>query len=157
MDFKICRHRLLRCSFWETVILLLLACALPIRSQTPREIRIGESQLRALLIHEVRPDFPTDALGKHASGVSVAQIDVGADGSVIHIEVLQAPTESMAAAMKRALNQWKFRPDTVNGVPIGVLGKITYYFVIDQGKGKVLAPSEMGVPTAAQPKTGDNP
>jgi TonB family protein len=107
---------------------------------------MAEGAFRALVIHEVVPEYPADALRTELSGVSVAEVDVGTSGDVLRIHVLQAPGDSVGDAMTRALTKWKFRVPTVKGVPLGVAGKITYYFLIENRKGRVLAPSQM--PTA---------
>jgi len=107
------------------------------------KIRLAEGVLRRKTIHVVLPSFPPEALRRRAQGVAVAELEVNEEGYVAHSRVLQAPDPAIRAAVEEAIKQWTFRPTTVRKTPVRVVGKLTFYFVIEGGKGRVLNPEEM--------------
>jgi TonB family protein len=57
--------------------------------------------------------------------------------------VLEAPAEAMRRAALDAVRQWKFKPSTLEGEPVSVRGKLTFYFVIDKdSKARVENPKQ---------------
>jgi rhodanese-related sulfurtransferase len=93
----------------------------------------------------VTPDYPQVSLGAGIHGVAVAQVRIAVDGHVNSVTILQAPDERIRTAVAQALAQWMFGPITLSDTkePLEVTGKLTYYFVLAQGKGRVLSPEEM--------------
>lgn len=124
----------------------LLVCAHGLRSidntyaQSPKLIRITEVSLRRLATRTVMPGFPPEARRRGVRGVSVAQLDVDEQGSVAAVQVLEAPDDSIKSAVADAIKQWKFKPSTINGEPVMIRGKLTFYYVNKNGKARVENP-----------------
>ncbi len=91
----------------------------------------------------VKPVYPPDAIRDGTQGLTVAAVRIRPDGSVASIEMLTAPCESIAIAVKAAVGGWHFRSfkdaEQLSG---GLRFKITYYFVRLQGRWTVLDPTE---------------
>jgi len=145
---------------------LTMLISLDLGSQSPNLPVSGwtiERFLRMKATKVIRPDYPEDAIRAHKTGVAVAQIWLNQGGGVSKVEVLEAPCESIANSLRRAVTQWRFEAFTDNnGQPIVVSGKLTFYFQITNGKGTVLDPAdtgyvghwpEKGHPPSAQSKT----
>lgn len=88
-----------------------------------------------------RIEYPAD-VAENMSSVGVVDITIdGKTGSVVSVAVLEAPSESAAAALRRGLMTWKFKPvGNQNGLRL--VGKLTFYFVMSEGNGVVLNPDE---------------
>jgi TonB family protein len=91
----------------------------------------------------VMPPYPRDAEAGGTTGVVVAQIVVSEEGAVAEASVLQAPADSIKKAVPEAIRQWRFKPQTVGGAPVRVHSKLTFYYLIDHGKGVVRNPDQM--------------
>lgn len=110
----------------------------PGAQQVPAAVRIPETSLRSLAIHTERPEFPTQMLRQGIEGVAVAEVRVNAGGTVETVRILESPHPDITAAVEKAVRQWKFKPQTVRGVPVKIVGKLTFYFRIEAGAGSVL-------------------
>lgn len=111
-------------------------------SQT-RTVRVGEDGVRRAAIRVVLPEYPKESIRNRKSGVGVAEILYDGDGNVINVASLEAPDDECSRSIIYALRQWKFEPSKVDGVPVNVKGKLTFYFEIDnKGNGKVRSPKQ---------------
>ncbi len=113
-------------------------------SQSSKTLRITEISLRSLAIKTEMPGFPEDSRKRGARGVSVAELDLDEQGNVADVRVIEAPDESIKAAVLDAVRRWKFRPSTVNGEPIRIRSKLTFYYVNKKGKARVKNPRSVG-------------
>ena len=103
-----------------------------------------ELGFRRAAIRQVVPSYPTSLLSIGVSGVAVANVALQGDGTVDHVEILQAPHRDIAEAMVTALKQWTFPPVRLPGTYLNatVSSKITYYFSVSEGRGVVRSPEE---------------
>jgi TonB family protein len=113
----------------------------PGNCQQPYLASTSEAVLRASALKIVRPAYPLGAVQSRQTGVAVAQIYVDDRGLVGKVEVLEAPSPSIAESVREALGRWKFEPE-MDGRGVEVRGKITYYFVISKDKSAVLEPKD---------------
>ena len=111
---------------------------------TPKpQAKFMELDFRKTVLQAIRPVYSPDAIRSLVTGISVADVHVGVDGSVSSVDILTSPCDSIRTAMKEALSRWRFkilRSD--EGVPEYYNGKITYYFVRQDDHGLVLDPAE---------------
>jgi TonB family protein len=102
---------------------------------------VSEVSLRRSAIRKVMPIFPEEAIKANAQGVTVAQIRLDEKGELSSVQILQAPHESIARATAAAVRQWAFYFDlSKEGEPICLKGKLTFYFVIENGRPYVRDP-----------------
>jgi len=122
------------------LVIAVAACTVLRGSSQERPlVSFSEYSVRASAVRVVHPKYPPTAFRQHQTGVAVAQVYVNDDGAVEKVDLLQAPSEAIAASVREALKQWKFGPELVT--PGGEFtGKMTYYFVISRGKPAVFEP-----------------
>ena len=129
-----------------SIFILLLSPALSpileLHSQDVRTRRISELRLRKLARKVVLPEFPPDAIRARKAGVAVAVLDIDEHGTVVRVETLEAPSPSIGTALSQALSHWSFTPPVLEGVPMKMHGKLTFYFLFQGGKAVVLSPEE---------------
>ncbi len=71
------------------------------------------------LIVRVNPQYPSRALSRGIQGATTLRLQVGADGSVGDIEILQSAGDaSLDNAARAAVAKWKFKPALQNGQPV---------------------------------------
>ena len=103
---------------------------------------MSEGTFRHLAVSTVRPDFPQEALHAHQSGLAVAEVTVNEQGEISKIDIIEAAAPSLGKALEAAVKQWRFNPIISDGKPITLMSKITYYFLLVNGKPKVMSPDE---------------
>lgn len=115
--------------------------------ETPGLVKLSEPALRWSAVDVMVPSYPTASIIRGSSGVAVATVQVGAEGRVRRVDVEQAPDSDIADAMRAAVAKWTFTPISVAGSDVKrpLLGKVTFYFVLQNGRGSVFNPTEMAV------------
>lgn len=103
---------------------------------------VPEKTLRQFAKTVVMPIYPDIAQRNGVHGVAIAQLNIDEEGSVTNVEILEAPHESIGSAVVAAVKKWKFeRPiDDSTGKAVRLSGKLTFYFVIENGRGVVKNP-----------------
>jgi rhodanese-related sulfurtransferase len=124
-----------------TLVLLLPGAA----TAHAQQVGVSESSMRRLADHQPMPIYPPASVQQRHGGVVVAFVVATVAGPVERVDILEAPDADIAAAAKAALMQWTFKPVTVPGrpEPYGGQGKLTFYFRVTNGAGRVLSPNQM--------------
>jgi TonB family protein len=125
-----------------------MACVLSSACQSADDApvaRAPEAGLWEVTIHEERPTYPVESLRRGIGGVAVAELSIGADGTVRSVAILESPDSRIASSVTRALRQWTFQPLIIAEFPdpLPVRGKLTFYFVPEGSEGEVLSAREM--------------
>lgn len=106
-------------------------------------VRVGEDGMRRSAEKTVMPVYPKETLKKEEQGVAVVEAQYNGKGEVTDAVVLEAPAPVMGEAAVAAVRQWKFKPSSLDGKPVSVRGKLTFYFVVDKDKkGRVENPKQ---------------
>ncbi len=106
-------------------------------------IRVGEDGMRKSAEKTVMPIYPAEMIKKEQQGIAVIEAQYNSKGEVTETAVIEAPAPSIGQAVVDAARQWKFKPSSLDGKPISVRGKLTFYFVIDKDKkGRVENPKQ---------------
>ncbi len=116
------------------VALLLLLTATSPAAQSRR----GEGAFRQGATERVMPVFPAAALERRSAGVVVLQVTAEPNGHVGDVVVLETPDSDIGTAARAAALEWRF-PMAARTVQ----GKLTFYFVIENGRGVVRNPEQM--------------
>jgi hypothetical protein len=125
-----------------TIIFALFDTNAAVAARHPMRGRISEIFLRSIATTVAVPLYPESAIRKNASGVAVADVVVNEDGRAGGVTILEAPDPAIAASLRDALYSWTFQAHFSAGeTSILPTGKITYYFVLSDGKGAVYPPS----------------
>ena len=71
-------------------------------------------------ITKVDPIYPQDLMQDHVEGTVVLRAIIRSDGTVAEVRVLDGVDERLNENARKALEQWRFRPGTKDGVPIDI-------------------------------------
>ena len=113
------------------------------RSTQTRSVKVGEDGMRKSASKVVMPVYPKMSIKKRKSGVGVAEVEFDGEGNVVRVTVLESPDAECAKSISSALKQWKFTPSKLDGEPVYMRGKLTFYFVSDsKGRGEVRPPKQ---------------
>lgn len=117
---------------------------------------MSEFGIRRVATTTPMPSYPAASVANGSSGVSVAAIVSGPDGSVTSVTILEAPDDAIAEAVRQALLAWRIPPRTIQGrsEAMGVRGKVTFYFRISGGRGRVFNPEDMPGGPKPEPASG---
>lgn len=73
----------------------------------------------------------------------MVRLEYDGNGTVVSVEVLEAPDSELGRAIADAVRQWTFKPSSIRGEPINIRGKLTFYCLIDRkGIGRVQNPKQ---------------
>lgn len=81
------------------------------------------------LIHRVEPEYPPEARAQHIQGAVRLDIQIGGEGAVHSIEVVEGDP-LLAAAAVQAVRQWRYRPYSVDGRAIEMQTRVTIRFTL---------------------------
>lgn len=71
-------------------------------------------------IKKVDPAYPANMVHDRIEGVVVLHAVIRTDGTVGEVKVLEGFNERLDENARVALQQWRFRPGTRNGVPVEI-------------------------------------
>jgi len=81
------------------------------------------------LLHKVKPGYPEVARRARVTGTVILQAVIGESGDVEGITILRSRPLLDEAAVA-AVRQWKYKPATLNGVPVKVYFTVTVEFIL---------------------------
>jgi len=93
----------------------------------PRVVRVGGNVRAPKLIHDVKPIYPDLAVQARAQALIVLEAHVGTDGRVHSVQVLRGHPVFDQAAVD-AVQQWRYQPLLLNGLPTEFLVTVTLNF-----------------------------
>ena len=126
-----------------TLLLVILASWLAAVAQTAQVVDVDEAGIRKSAYKKALPTFPESSRKRRSQGVAVVQLVYDGSGTVVKVEVLEAPDSEIGEAIVDAVRHWKFKPSSIRGKPVNIRGKLTFYCVVDQkGIGRVQHPKQ---------------
>jgi protein TonB len=93
----------------------------------PRIIRKSGGVLQASATRRVEPKMPPLAKAANVTGAVVVEVTVDEDGNVIAARAISGHPLLKDAAVSAA-REWKFAPTQLSGVPVKVIGTLTFNF-----------------------------
>ncbi len=110
------------------------APSVPVLAKSPvpapvKRMRIASRVAEANLIHDVPPQYPTEAGRARIEGTVVLMAVIGTDGSVKDVRV-ESGLPMLAQAAIDAVKQWRYKPYVVNGEPVEIDSRITINFTL---------------------------
>ncbi len=103
-------------------------------------VKMHEANFRKLAVKIIMPTYPEQSKKNGASGVAVIEIEIDESGKLSQTKVLEAPDKYIEKNVLSAIKKWEFKADSVNGKPVRVQSKLTFYFKIKQSVAYVLSP-----------------
>jgi protein TonB len=91
-------------------------------------LRVGGDVKAPQLINRVEPSYPEAARKARMEGVVILEAIITANGNVEEVKVLKSMNPLLDAAATRAVQQWKYRPATLNGRAVRVYLTVTVTF-----------------------------
>jgi TonB family protein len=89
----------------------------------------SESAAGTRLIHRVEPEYPEEARTQHIQGLVTLDVQIGAEGAVHNIAVVDG-NAMLAEAAVQAVRQWRYRPYSVDGRPVEMQTRVTIRFTL---------------------------
>lgn len=91
-------------------------------------LRVGGDVKAPQLVNRVEPSYPEAARKARMEGVVILEAIITANGNVEEVKVLKSVNPLLDAAATRAVQQWKYRPATLNGRAVRVYLTVTVTF-----------------------------
>jgi protein TonB len=91
-------------------------------------LRVGGEVKAPQLTNKVEPSYPEAARKARMEGVVILEAIITASGSVEDVRVLKSVNPLLDSAAQRAVQQWKYRPATLNGRAVRVYLTVTVTF-----------------------------
>jgi len=95
----------------------------------PAKVRVSSGVAQGLLIHQMKPAYPTIAAQARIQGTVVLQAMIAKDGTVQDLRVLSGHPLLVAAAMD-AVKLWRYKPYLLNDQPVEVDTQINVNFTL---------------------------
>ena len=96
----------------------------PVMTGARRDLRFADS---------FQPDYPAGERRAEHQGRVVVRVLIGVDGRVKQVEKVSAASEAFfEATERRALQKWRFKPATRDGVPIETWDEVGVSFVLNE-------------------------
>jgi protein TonB len=93
-------------------------------------VRKPAEVMQAMLVHQVRPEYPPLARAVHISGKVELRAIIGKDGVVRELQVLSG-NPLLVQSARAAVGAWRYRPTLLNGEPVEVETYVTVNFVLE--------------------------
>jgi protein TonB len=87
--------------------------------------------IQGTAIRKVEPQYPRLAVNIGASGAVLVEVIIGEQGNVISARALSGHPILKNCAVEAARG-WKWNPTFLNGVPVQVIGTITFNFNLNR-------------------------
>ena len=98
---------------------------------TVERVRVGGNVTPPRLVHAARAVYPDAAKKAGVEGEVVVQAVILMDGSVGKARVVSSPDPLLADAATKAIEQWRYEPVRLNGMPVESITQITLQFKLD--------------------------
>jgi protein TonB len=98
---------------------------------TAQMVRVSQSIMRGMLIHNQEPVYPENARAARIQGSVVLEAVIGHDGTIGNLVVVSGHPMLVDAALD-AVRQWRYKPFLLSGQPVTVDTMITVNFVLDR-------------------------
>jgi TonB family protein len=89
--------------------------------------RVSGSVLQGHAVFRAEPGYPAAAKKERVSGTVIVEVVVSEAGNVMSTRAVCGPDLLVPAAVQAARN-WRFSPTLLSGVPVKVIGTITFNF-----------------------------
>jgi TonB family protein len=93
-----------------------------------KSVEIGAGIMQGSNVKKVAPIYPAEAKQKRIEGKVIIQAEIGEDGHIHGMKILEAPHPLLAIVALMAVKQWEYKPYLINGRPVRVVTQITAIF-----------------------------
>jgi TonB family protein len=103
----------------------------PDKADGSKRVEVSPGVVQGMLMHQVAPVYPDQAKRYGIQGSVVLKAMIGRDGRIADLTAISGPPELIPAAIS-AVQQWRYRPYTLNGEPVAVQTTITVNFKLSR-------------------------
>jgi TonB family protein len=96
-------------------------------SAPPLRVRIGGNVAKQSLVNKVQPIYPEEAKAARIQGTVRIHIILATDGTVKEMTLVDGD-RTLAKAAIEAVKQWRYRPTSLNGIPVEVDSTVDVVF-----------------------------
>lgn len=83
-----------------------------------------------IMVTHVRPEYPARLHDAGVQGVVTLQAQIGVDGAITSVSTVSAPQPELAEVARAAVQQWRYEPTRLHGVPVETRIKIVIEFTL---------------------------
>ena len=95
----------------------------------PTKVRVSSGVAQGLLVHQVKPAYPTLAVQARIQGTVVLQAVIAKDGTVQDLRVVSGHPLLVQAALD-AVRLWRYKPYLLNDQPVEIDTQINVNFTL---------------------------
>ena len=99
----------------------------------PKRIRVGGEVMQRGLVYKVTPKYPDEAKKAHLEGTVRLRIFIGEDGNVKEAQTIEG-NSVLAEAAIAAVQQFRYKPTTLNGDPVEVETEVDVTFSLSSNR-----------------------
>jgi TonB family protein len=100
-------------------------------TEAPTRVRVSNGVSAGLVVTKVHPTYPADAKRAGIQGVVLLHAVIGRDGTISDLQPISGPEELIPSAMA-AVKQWRYKPYTLNGIPVEVDTQVQINFTLSR-------------------------
>ncbi len=100
-------------------------------AQDRDHVKVSELELRKMEHTHITPFISPNS---SSYGLTVVQVFVGKEGLIEKTVILQASSSEAVLAISQALSRWRFNQEMLDGKPVGLMGRISFYSIRMNGK-----------------------
>lgn len=93
----------------------------------PQRVRVSQGVTEGMLVHQVKPIYPSVAREARVQGPVVLKAIIAKDGTIQSLQLISG-NPFLARAAIEAVKEWRYRPYLLNGQPVEVETNITINF-----------------------------
>jgi protein TonB len=101
----------------------------PAEPAIAKRVRLGGNVEDAKLLVRIQPDYPVLAVQTRTQGNVILHAIIGKEGEVAELQVVSGHPLLVKAALV-AVQQWRYSPTLLNGLPVEVETTITVSFIL---------------------------
>jgi periplasmic protein TonB len=95
----------------------------------PGSVRVGAGVQQAMLVYQVKPQYPQLARAARVSGTVRLAAIIARDGTIQHLHLISGPPLLAGVALE-AVQKWRYKPTLLNGDPVEVITEIDVNFTL---------------------------
>ena len=104
----------------------------PVSSGPPRRIRVGGNVQATKLVHMAKPVYPAELQAAGIEGTVLLRAVISVQGNLLGLSVINTSVApELAKAAMDAVEQWRYTPTLLNGMPVEVATTIAVNFRLE--------------------------
>ena len=123
---------------FAALLLANMAASQARQSAQPVVIPTPVSIQAPVVVRKVKPDYAPEARQARLQGTAVLRAEIGPDGSVRQVRVLQALGMGLDEKAVEAVRRWRFRPGLKKSQPVTAWAVVEVRFRLEHGSGKAV-------------------